>query len=42
MDKTGQVFKGMELQSLAAHIQLINEDVVQTCFAQPKAVRRLM
>jgi len=37
--KTEQVFKGKELQSLAAHIQLINTDIVQTCFTQPKAVR---
>lgn len=40
MDKAEQVFRGKELQLLAAHIQLINEDVVQTCFTQPKAVRR--
>lgn len=40
--QTEQVFKVKELQSLAAHIQLINEDIVQTCFTQPKAMRRLM
>lgn len=40
MDKTEQIFKGREFQSLAAaHVQLINKDVVQTCFAQPEAVR---